>query len=880
MSWWSRIANVFRTDRLNREIDEELQSHLEEAVARGRSPIEAQRALGSTLRHRETSRDVRLLPWLDALRADVVFGWRQLAKHAVTSTAAILSLALALGACFSAFRLIDAMLLRPLPVAGAERLRIIARRGIDPGGHFRIGESLEYPLFARMRAALKGQAELIAISYSDRTDLTFGSDQEMEKAYRQYVSGWMFDAFGLQPVAGRLLTPGDDDVPGAHAYAVLSYDYWSARFGRDPAAVGRSFRMDNDVYQIVGVAPRGFTGTEPGVSIDIFVPTMMKSSVTRADASWVRAYVEPGAGAAIAPMRDQLQAVFETFEAERLKELTGFPQAAKDAFLSQTLLLEPATAGSSNMQRDFGRALAVLGVLVALVLLIACANVANLLTGQAAARGREMALRVSLGAGRRRLVQLVLTESAILACLAAVIGTAFAWWSAPFIVRHINPASDPARLALAMDRRVFVVGLALTLGVACLFGVLPAVRASMVNPMMAIKIGTNPHGRRRLMGVLIAVQVAFCVLVLFVGGLFLATVQQLIDRPIGFSAERLLALHTVAPRPQAPVLWNQVTEHLRQVPGVEAVTLTGFPLLSGQSWNGFVWVDGAPVGSTLAYFLGVSPGWLDVMRIPLIDGRDLTVQDGTRAAVVNQAFAKAYFNGQYPIGKWFEKDQGGGRRIRFQIVGIASDALYQDVREPITPTAYVPFASISTSGAQRAATFIVRTRSADPLALASGLRQEVPRARPEFRVSTIRTQAEIDLSQTTRERLLSTLAMFFSAVALLLSAIGLYGVLHYAVLERQREIGIRRAIGAGAGEIGRLVTSEAIAMLLMGAGVGLALGVASVRTFAALLYHVSATDPSMLAAPVLTMLGVAAAAAAPAILRALRVNPIEILRAE
>jgi len=217
MSWWSRVANVFRRDRLDREIDQELQSHIEEAIAHGRDPVEVRRAFGSALRHREASRDVRALPWLDAFRADTIFGCRQLRKHPITSTAAILSLALALGACMSAFRLIDAMLLRPLPVAGADRLRIVARQGVDPGGHFGIGDSFEYPLFARMRTAVKGQAELIAISYSDRTDLTFGSDQEMEKAYRQYVSGWMFDAFALHPAAGRLLTAGDDDAPGAHA---------------------------------------------------------------------------------------------------------------------------------------------------------------------------------------------------------------------------------------------------------------------------------------------------------------------------------------------------------------------------------------------------------------------------------------------------------------------------------------------------------------------------------------------------------------------------------------------------------------------------------------------------------------------------------------
>jgi predicted permease len=817
---------------------------------------------------------------LDALRTDVVFGLRQLRKHAVTSTAAILSLGLALGACLTAFRLIDAMLLRPLPVAGADRLFVVARQGIDPGGHFRIGDASEYPLFVRMRAAVKDAADVIAISYSERPDLTFGSEQEMEKASVQYVSGSMFDGFGLHPAAGRLLTPADDEVPGAHAYGVLSYEYWTSRFGQDPAAVGRSFRMGNDLYRIVGVAPSGFTGTEPGVSIDVFVPTMMKPFVTRADASWVRIYVHLHAGVSAAPTRDRLHAVMQAFQLERFKELTDLPHAAQNAFLEQTLLLEPAATGISLLQRDYARALTVLGLLVVLVLLIACANVANLLTGQAAARGREMAVRVSLGAGRGRLVRLVLVESAMLACAAAAIGAAFAWRAAPAIVTRINPLSNPARLLLPLDWRVAGFGVALTLGVTCLFGVLPAIRASMVTPVAALKSGRDPHGRRRMMRALIGAQVVFCVLVLFVASLFLATLQRLTARPTGFSAERLLTLEVVAQKPQAPELWNQAGDHLRQVPGVEAATLAGFPLLEGSSWNGFVWIDGAPAPSVLAYFLGVTPGWLDVMKIPLIDGRDIAPADGREAAVVNQAFADTFFHGGNPIGRWFEKTQGPGQRRRFQVVGLVRNALYQDVRERFTPTAYVPFSSVSTSGAQRAGTYVVRTAAADPLALAARLRQEVPRARPELRVSTIRTQDEIDRSQTIRERLLAMLATFFSAIAVLLTGIGLYGVLHHSVLQRRREIGIRRAIGASAGDIARRIIGEAGGTLTASTIAGFVLGIASARYLAALLYDVRATEASVLAGPAVVVLAASALAALPPALHAIRINPIEILRAE
>jgi len=287
MSLWSRIANAGRGEGLSREIDAELQSHLAEAVERGREPDEARAAFGSALRQREESRDIRLVPWLDSLRADAVFGWRQLMKKKATSAAAILSLALAIGACTGAFRLIDALLLRPLPVADGERLYVLAREAFFDG-RLQSYDAFAYPDFRLMRAAVKDQADLLAISYAQRMDLTYKSDQEMEKAQVQYVSGWMFGTFGLRPALGRLLTESDDLKPGAHPYAVLSYDYWRRRFDENPRVIGRTFRMGDDLYHIVGVGPRNFTGTETGTVTDVFVPTMMYPGVTHDDWTWHR----------------------------------------------------------------------------------------------------------------------------------------------------------------------------------------------------------------------------------------------------------------------------------------------------------------------------------------------------------------------------------------------------------------------------------------------------------------------------------------------------------------------------------------------------------------------------------------------------------------
>jgi predicted permease len=889
MSLWSRIANVFRGDGSSREIDEELESHIAEAIEQGRDPAEARRAFGSPLRYHEQSRDVRLTAWLDSLRADAIFGFRQLKKRKVTTAAAVLSLALAIGACTGAFRLIDALLLRPLPVEHPERLYAVAFEGLGADGKPNVYDSCSYPMFRGWRKVVKDQAELIAISYAERFDLTYGSDQDMEKAYRQFVSGWMFRTFGLQPALGRLFTESDDLEPGAHPYAVLSFDYWTRRFARDPKVIGRTLRAGNDLFEIIGVSGERFTGTETGTMTDVFLPMAMKNPVTLASPNnfWLRTLVQLNPGIHAEPVHQKLRATFEAFEQERAKGFPAMPkQRVKQFFTGQKLLLEPAAAGRSNMQRDYRRALATLAVLVALVLLIACANVANLMTAQAAARAREMALRVSIGAGRRRLVQLVLVESALLAFLAAAVGALFAWRSVPLIVNMINPADDPARLILPADWRVLAFGLALGFFVTILFGLAPALGASSVKPVAALKGGEDPHSRRRLMYALIAVQVAFCFVVHFVAGLFVVTLDRLSNLPAGFSAERILNLETVTYRPQPPAFWDEVAGHLRALPGVETVALTVWPLMSGESAIDYISIHGAPPTEVFTDILNISPGWVDAMKIQWIDGRDFRQNETSPAvAIVNEAFAKQFFNGENPVGKAFDRVDPKGVRVHSEIIGFIRDARSRGLRmrQPIRPTTYLPFHSADAAGALKPTgrgTFIVRTSNSNPLALASILRQEVSKARPEFRVSNIRTQTEITRSNTVRERLLAMLALFFATVALTLAGVGLYGVLDYSVVQRRREIGIRLALGATAVAITRRITSEVFSMVLLGATLGLALGMASVRYIASLLYQVKATSWGVLAVPSLTIFAAALLVSLPAIIRAVRIDPASILRSE
>src|SRR5580698_443579 len=823
----------------------------------------------------------RLSPLLDSLRSDATFGLRQLNKSRVTSAAAILSLALAIGACTSAFRLIDALLLRPLPIAHPERLYDVYRHQINFDGQPGTFDGFAYPAFALMRDAAKNEADLVAISYDERMDITYKSDEEMEKAHVEYVSGSMFQVFALKPAQGRVFTENDDLHPGDHPYAVISYDYWQRRFAGQRTAIGSTFRMADHVYEIVGVSEKSFTGTEPGTVIDIFLPAMMHRSVTRSDSTWHRVLAVIKPGARIEPLRAKLDAINLAFETERSKKFTNMAAQNIANYLHQSVALDPAPSGVSGMQSDNRESLLVLAAIVALVLLIACANVANLMTAQAAARAREMALRISIGAGRARLVQLVLVQSAWLAFLSSAIGALFAAWSAPFVVNLINPPDNPVRLVLPADWRVVGFGVVLTVAVMFLFGVIPALNASAVDPLSALKGEAQPRSRRRFMRSLIAAQVAFCFVILFVSSLFVSTFKNLAHQSTGFSADRVLTLDAVAPG-ALPTAWQQVADHLRSTPGVEQASVAGWPLLSGQASNNSISVNGGPPSDDLTYFLPVSPGWIDTLKIQLSAGRDFSLRDtNPGAAIVNETFVRRFFPGVQPVGRFFDETEDEGGHTSFEIVGVVRDVRYRDIRETIPPVAYVPFRSVDSHGAEmpeKRGSFIIRTVGSNPAALASTLRREVAAANPAFRVSNIRTQQEINDALTIRERLLSMLGLFFAAVALVLAGVGLYGVLHHSVTQRRREFGIRIAIGAQDLSIARIVLSEIFVVIGVGTSAGLLLGFTAAHYAAALLFHAKPTDVPILAAPMTALLAAALFAAIPPTLRAISTDPAETLR--
>ena len=541
-------------------------------------------------------------------------------------------------------------------------------------------------------------------------------------------------------------------------------------------------------------------------------------------------------------------------------------------------------SGASSAKKDFRRPLLVLAALVGMVLLIACVNVANLLNGQALARRREMALRVSIGAGRVAAGPADAGRERAPGDCRLGVGALFAWWAAPFVVSQLSSAEDPIRLALGLDWRTTAFGVGLTAAVTALFGTLPALRASAVAPADALASGARVTGHRRLTHTLIAAQAAFCVFVVFVAVLLVSTFARLASYPLGFKADHLLVAELAAkPSPAGREGWMSAAADVRALPGVESAAISGWALLRGNRWRWDVRAAGTPPPDP-AYFLAVSPGFFATMQMPLVDGRDLRAGDGRPdidaqsrphdgVGVVNQAFVRTYFAGRSPVGERVSVGVRPGIRASVEIVGVVGDAVYAALRDPLRPTVYVP---VRQDGR---VSLIVRT-AGDPEAFAPLLRRTLGQARPDAQIRLIATQMEFVRRQLVRERLLATLSAFVATVALLLSAIGLYGVLYHSVVLQQRPIGIRMALGAGAVQVVRNVTGSLLTAVAGGAAIGLGGGLLFGRVLEGLLFRVAPTDVTALAAPLVVLAAVACAAALPPALRAVRIDPARALRAE
>jgi len=900
MSLLSRLVNAIRSDGRDEEVDEELRFHVEEQtrrlIADGLPPQEAARAarlrLGNAVNLRERSRDVRLLPWLDSLVRDFRFGVRMLRKDAIVTGAAIASLALAMGAAIAAFILIDALILRPLPVPQPERLVYLAVEDTERDNQI---PWFSYPTFISLQKAASGRAGLFAASFQARQAFSIGqSTGGDEKVYAQYVSSNTFAQLGLVPALGRLLVTSDDSAPGAHPVAVISHSFWTRRFGGDRDAVGQWITVARARVQIVGVAPSGFTGVTPGIRTDVWVPTTMydPEALTSSGWQWLQILGRLAPGSDATSTRAVLQPAFTGLRRERARQFPATaPRDKVRQFIDAPLNVNSASNGPSELRTGFERPLWILAAVVGLVLLIACSNVANLLTARAAARDREMALRLSIGAGRWRLAQQLLVESGLMGLLACVLGVVFAFVAAPAIVGMLAPATEPVYLELEFNWRVFAFLVVTLTGTTALFGLVPALRASSFSPGDALKAAGARVGRRLgLLRPLVVTQVAFSLSVIFVATLLVGSFVHLANVDTGFISAGLALVNIDSNElsereKQVPGSTQAVADDIlaqaRQVDGVQSSSMSGWALFAGSGWSSYVALPGRQSDFFEVYFLEVSPAFMRTMGIRLLDGRDLGPADmrpenpaTPTSVIVNETFAKRYLSEGGVIGRSFNRLLGSSSMQPESVVGLVADAKYRDLRQPAPPTVYLPLQH----GVGR---MTLQVRSAfSPDALAARLRPMLARIHPSLKISEVVPQATLIDNTLLKERLLALLSGFFGLVSLVLAAVGLYGVLSYSVVQRKREIGIRLALGAQPAVVVRSVIGELALLTSAGLAAGLVCGILLARFVNTLLFEVSAYDLASLAVPVIVLLVAAGLAAVPPALRAARVEPTEALRYE
>ena len=890
LEWLRRLTSSIRPPRTDEDLQAELRSHLEMAAddeTRRTSPSYdpvriAKLRAGTIDGAMEAVRDQRALPWLTSIRADVVFSWRQIARFRVTSLAVILSLGLAMGAALAAFRLVDAVLTRPLPVDNPSQLYVL--QTIFPGGDSApdVRDDFDYPSYRAYVTVTAGQADLMLLGMASRRSVVIDSG-EPETIVQQFVSGNALATLGLRPALGRILGVQDDAVPGGHSTIVLSHDFWQRRFGGDRAVVGRTLEMGDRPYEIVGVIDKGFTGTEPGAVTDVFVPSMMNPEALEAVGwSWFRIWVRPRPGVTRGEIEARLLAHFRADHAARAKAFASdTPPARVQAFLDERLALEPASSGASLIQKTFRQPLWILASLAALLLLIACANVANLLLTRALARRAELALRLSLGATRGRLLQLMMVESGMLAVFACAAAALFAWWAAPFIISMLSAPERPVRLVLDLDARTLLLALALIVMVTVLFGLTPALRASATTPFGALKDVRGPRGHRRLTGALVAIQVALSVFLLIGANLFDGTLDRLQTRPLGFSPSQLLHVIVDSRRKMPAAEWEQLAASLERVSGIDSAVVAGWAPLTGNRWRSTVVAPGVTPPAEAPNWVSIAPGYFAGLQLPMIDGREFRSGEasprrdeaGKPAAgvgIVNETFARVYFNGENPVGR---RVIVRSSQAPMEIVGLVKDALYFSVREAAHPAVYVPLE------ARDGATLLLRM-DGSPADLPRQLRQELARIAPDVILRETMWFDGLVTQQMVRERLLAVLSTFFAALAVVLAAIGIYGTLNHAVTRERREIGLRLVLGARPAHLASRLVLRLLTAAIAGSLAGLAGGLAFGRYVESLLFQTHPADPAALVTSLIVLGAASLLAVLPPAIRAVRTDPSRVIVTE
>jgi predicted permease len=893
---WLQLRSLLRRGAVEREMDRELRFHLDREIewnvslgmTQATAQAAARRRLGGIAQIREECRDARRASFIEGSIHDLQYAGRMLRKSPAFTLAAVATLALGIGANTAIFQLLDAVRMRSLPVPSPHELALIRIAG--KGGGFGISnyaDNLSFPLFEQMRAQQHAFSHVFAWR-SGYANTRIGKGADARRATVLEVTGDFFATLGIGPAAGRLFR-AEDDMRGCNApTVVLSYAFWQSEFGGDLSAVGSRLTVMDLPLEIIGVTPAGFYGPEVGPHFDFSLPLCSITALhygdtapfERRDYSWLNVMGRLNPGWTLARASEHLRAISPGLM--QATALSGYSRESMERYLGFRMEAVSGASGVSRLRESYDRSLWLLLGLTGLVLLIACANLSNLVLGRAWAREREFAVRLALGAGRMRLIRQTLTEGLLLATTGAALGLALATGLSRSIVPFLETEGSRLDLNLAPDWRM----LAFTAGVACLTCMLlslaPALRAAQGHPAAAMRAGarglTADRKRFGFQRLLVVVQVSVSLVLVAGAFLFVASFRRLVTMDPGFRAQGVLqASFELGKQYHDEAVVRQLLEEVRATPQVESAASTTNFLIGSGMWSLVARTD-AMVRD--ARFTWVSPGLFATLRTPILAGRDFTADDSRTApkvAVINEIFAQMFFPGTDPIGKTFRTlPEPDYPEAAHQVVGIVKNTRYFALQTPETAMVYEP-ASQFPPGYDGDKMFI---RSPAPLsAVEAAVRRRIAVWRPG---TGMRFQgfARTISDSLMRERLLAALSGFFGGLAALLAIIGLYGVLAYNTMRRRNEIGIRLALGATRNQIVGLVLKEAAALILVGLGIGLAGALALGQMAASLLVDISARDPKQLAAAAAALSAAAALGSLLPARRASRLDPMNALRDE
>jgi len=875
MSWLSRLKNAWNSRRLDEDLTDEIRDHLESRSAElergGLSPAEARRqallAFGNVAGMREKSRDLRLWAAFESACQDTRYAWRGLLRNPVFSATAVLSLALAIGANTAIYSIVDAALLRPLPLPRPEHLVTLAASGeLD---------TFSYPLYEQLRSAAGGAARIALFDSPSRAEAqAAAAGAPYEDVIQQYLSPDAFDVLGVPPALGQLFSPAEDHYPGPRAVVVLSYEYWQRRFAANPAVLGQRFTINGRGFAILGVARHGFSGVEPGKFVDVWLPITATDPDIFTSAAFQVFHLmgRLAPGVTCQQLAARLQPAFHHHQESRIGQGSAMPAAMQQQLRDMNLLAHSGANGVSAFRRNFSRPLWILLGVSACILLIACANVASLLLARSTARWGEMALRVSLGAGRARLMRQLLTESLLIALLASCCGWMLASAAAPSLVAMVSDKAHPVRLDLAPDTRALLFCAAVCALSALFFGLLPAWQATRARPMLALRHASGQAVRLRLGRLFVGVQVAFAFCLVTGGAGFLFSLRNLAAVDTGFDPRgvTVLTMENSPQRDRQLALMQQLQMRTAAMPQVRGAATGWMAIFSGARRSDRVILPGRPPSDREETFYRVSPGYFATLHTPLLSGRDFTFADNENEPVptiVNSAFARRYFGSESAIGKEFRRDDG----VRHQIVGIAANSHFGDLRNGAESIAYFPMKP------PRAFTLYVRS-ALDAGSVAKMVEREAESLGSGMRVRDVTTVEALVGSTILKEKLLAGIGGAFAFLGLILAAIGLFGLLNYTVSRRTREIGIRAALGARRWPLFGLVLKDLLGMIAGGLAVGLAGSLALMRFTQSLLFGIQPADPLVIGSALAVFLVTAIVAGGLPARRAATIDPVVALR--